>query len=1349
MPLRVLPALAAALLSVPAQAAAPWDGAPFAAEPAAIRAAAEALPPAIGPVDVLLDEATWRLDARGAATTIRRVVFRVLSADAATQVARIQVPWAPWRQARPELRARVVAGAQVEELSPSAISESPLPDSELRALSASLPGLREGAIVEQVVTIRDEAPLFEAGVVERAALAGSAPARVVRVRIEAPASLPLRAVARGVSAAPREAVRGGVRTIELERRDVAAAPPREPAAPRDGASSPQLLFGWGRAWSDVAERYGALVDARIAGADLSAPLAAALGGARPGRDETVRRVMAWVRERVRVVPCGLGGAPLAPAPPAETLRRGEGKWQDVAALTVALLRAAGLDAHVALAATDDVPAELPGLGLLERPIVRVDGGAALWADPVDRWSAPGRVALAAEGKLALVVRRGTRELVRVPASQPKDNASATTREIRLAELGAGGIVETRTLTGALAASERALRASFPGGAATLDEHYAREIMRGMLVAAEVGGDEARGELRVRLEVDGSAGVQTSDDEAVVPVAPDALFEPLAASLPVTEDTAATPRAADLELALPYRAEIRYHVIPPDGFRARPLPPDREERFGAATLVQRSVLERDGSITVTFRFDTGGRHLAAKDADALVRRVREIVRADDPRVAFERTGAALLAAGRVREAIAEMRRLGALHPREALHPLHLAVALVGLGYTDAAVAEARRAIALEPGRAWAHRVLAWALEHDAVGRLHGPGFDRDGAIAEYRRAKELDPSHAGGRAALAALLARDARGDRGGEAELAAAIAEYRALREETHSRAYDGGLLAALFSAGKWADATALARQMPASSERDALLVASGALQDGVPRAETEAAALGDAGRDALANASALLASTRRHALAAKLAEAASRGSPNAAELRTRAETLAALRPWEQARNQGDEAERLLRRLLVLAVNARDPAKEIGALVSHRVPDGALREAIVQGLPLPTSARTARGDEAMPPDVLLDVALSTLEVAREGEPGHGLRLRVRFRFSPAGRGAAVYLVREGGALRVLATDRAWPALGAEIVRLAGAGDAAGAARWLAWAREDVPGLPGDPASPAGILAALARPGAPLDAAGARRAGAALLAWADDRGETLPLLAPAPGDDAAARLALALARTEAARAAKRPAAALAAADDALAQDPASRDAFAAKAWALRRLGRAAEVDRAADAVLAHRPDDPEVLGLLASSRLLSGDLDGAAHTFRRLIDAGRATPPIYNDAAWLELFRGGATPLALDWARRAVEGSPAGERASQNTLAALHAALGQAGEAREVFLRSIEGKDKLDPEDWYVFGRIAEAWGLDAAARAAYGRVEPSKVDGAPDPSGPHELAQRALARLGPAPVPASAPAPRP
>jgi tetratricopeptide (TPR) repeat protein len=236
------------------------------------------------------------------------------------------------------------------------------------------------------------------------------------------------------------------------------------------------------------------------------------------------------------------------------------------------------------------------------------------------------------------------------------------------------------------------------------------------------------------------------------------------------------------------------------------------------------------------------------------------------------------------------------------------------------------------------------------------------------------------------------------------------------------------------------------------------------------------------------------------------------------------------------------------------------------------------------------------------------------------------------------------------------------------------------------------------------------------------------------------------------RADAARAANRPDAALAAAEDALAADPASRDGFAAKAWALRRLGRAAEVDRAADAVLALRPDDPEVLGLLGSTRVLLGDLDGAARAWRRLIDAGRAPPPIYNDAAWLELFRGGATPLALDWARRAVDGSEPGERASLNTLAAIHAALGQGAEAREVFLRSIEGKEALDGEDWYVFGRIAEAWGLEDAARAAYVRVTPSKVDGAPDPSGPQELARRAIARLGPAagaPVPPSGSAPRP
>jgi hypothetical protein len=50
-----------------------------------------------------------------------------------------------------------------------------------------------------------------------------------------------------------------------------------------------------------------------------------------------------------------------------------------------------------------------------------------------------------------------------------------------------------------------------------------------------------------------------------------------------------------------------------------------------------------------------------------------------------------------------------------------------------------------------------------------------------------------------------------------------------------------------------------------------------------------------------------------------------------------------------------------------------------------------------------------------------------------------------------------------------------------------------------------------------------------------------------------------------------------------------------------------------------------------------------------------------------------------------------------------------------------------------PEDWLVYGRIAQGYGLDDIARAAYGRIEPPKEDSA---TSSYALARKWLAGLG-------------
>lgn len=1365
----MIAALVASLAASLPATSAPWEAAPFTAEPAALAAAAEALAaPRGAPVDVLVEEGTYRLDARGAATFTYRRVFRPLGAEAARRWARVEHGWAPWHQARPEIRARVVSPqGEATVLDPATLAEqgaaggSPEVWSDRRVLGGPLPGVRPGSIVEEVTTLRDERPFFDGGVVHRFWMGQPSPIRLWRLVVEAPEALPLRWKALGIELRPVERVAGGTRTLVFERRDAPAAVRIDPAAPRDVPPAPVVLFGWGRSWREVAARYGALWERQLAGADVRAAAKAAIGG-RTGREEVVRGVLAWIHENVRYSGLELGDAEVVPAPPAETLRRRYGDCKDLSLLTVALLREAGIAARIALLDTgwQDLVPELPGLGQFDHAIVRVEGREPLWVDPTDRYTPPGRLPPSDQGRLALVTGPGQERLVRTPEPGPEENAAQVVRELHLAELGPGRVVERRTLTGALAAAERAYRERGPDGHADLlDERYAREVFRAeTFLGVEVKGErDLAAPLEVRVEADRSALVETVDDGAEVPVTPDPVFDPLPRFLTgrgqgeAEREEPLRPRSQDLVLALPYRYEVVYRVFPPDGFRARPLPADASERFGPATYTQRYAIEKDGSVTAAFRFESGGRRFPAADADALQRRVREIVRGRSPRISFERVAAALLASGRVAEALAEIERLMRAHPREAMHRLHLALSLLQLGLAGEAAAEARTAIALEPDRAWAHRVLGWVLEHDVVGRLHGPGFDRAGAIAAYEAARAKDPRHAGGRAALAELLAHDPSGVRHGPgADLPRAIEEYRSIRDELGDHHHDAGLLAALFAAGRHGEALALAREMSPGGERNAILVAAAAAEGGAAKGEAEADALGDGRREALRGAAGFLVRQRRHAPAAALASAAARGAPNAAELFAQAETFSQLRPWEKLRDEGDEALRTVKRLFVAVVASQDPAAELAELLPART-RGEARRTLEAGLPLTAAAaqRSLR-ESGVPRDVFLDLVLSKLEVVRDGDARRGLRLRVRSPFDPVERGSAVYLVAEGGALRIAATDVAWPLLGAEAERSAAAGDLATARRWLDWAREAVPGEEGDPSSPAGILSAL-RGGGEL--ASVQRAGAALAAFADAEGRTVAPLeaARAAAREPAERRALSFALCQAHRARGDARALLAVADELLAADPASRPAFAAKAWALRRLGERAALWPAADAILAHLPDDPDVLGMTGSMALLMGDAEGAARAWRRVIDAGRATPVVYNNAAWLELFRDPSGKNALDWARRAVDQGRQREHASQNTLAAAYAEAGKAAEAREIFLRSLEGGGPLGPADWYVFGRIAEAWGRKGAAREAYGRVEPEKEEGADDPASAYHLARRRLDHLGrPAAgdAPAATPPPR-
>src|ERR1700686_2354552 len=136
-----------------ANPAQPWDGAPFSVDGPALAPAPAKIEGDEGDdVVVLLAEASYSYDAAGRETYSQRLVYKILTAAAHESWSTVEESWAPWHQARPEIRARVITPDGAEHLlDPATISENgnaaDAPDmfEDGRVLRAPLPATRPGA----------------------------------------------------------------------------------------------------------------------------------------------------------------------------------------------------------------------------------------------------------------------------------------------------------------------------------------------------------------------------------------------------------------------------------------------------------------------------------------------------------------------------------------------------------------------------------------------------------------------------------------------------------------------------------------------------------------------------------------------------------------------------------------------------------------------------------------------------------------------------------------------------------------------------------------------------------------------------------------------------------------------------------------------------------------------------------------------------------------------------------------------------------------------------------------------------------------------------------------------------
>jgi transglutaminase-like putative cysteine protease len=1052
----------------------PWEGAPFTADPAAMALAAARFEGRDGePVVVLLSDQRYSFDAAGRETHTQRLVYRILSAGADASWSTVERSWAPGRQARPEVRARVITPEGVAHpLDPSMLTESgevqEAPDmfGDGRVLRGPLPATGPGAVVEQEVTVRDTDPFFDAGVVEVTEVAASVSVHHAHIVVEAPAATPLRWVARLLpSTPPREEVIGGdpgnrSRRMTFDYRELAADEEVELGLSPEVPRSPYLAFSTGRSWNDVARRYSEIVEQAIHGADL-APMIRAAGGPAASQIETINRLLVRLGE-IRYTGVELGQGGIVPRPPAETLRRKFGDCKDKAVLLIAALRALDIPAYAALldAGDDqqDVEQGLPGFGAFNHAIVVVPGTPSIWIDPTDRFARAGELPTDDQGRLALIASPTATGLVRTPEAEAAENRAVKTHEFFLADLGSARAVETDEYWGA---AERELRAFYTSQDPEQLRDAVADYVRKTYLAKDVTSYDHGNPLdlsrpfRLRFETRDTKRALTDEKGAAVAIQPSALFDQLPDEIASQgREKPGKARLADYYFSRPFTAESIYRIVPAPGFAPQPLPANRVRHLGTASLSEEYAAGAGGVVTATLRLESGKRRISSAEFEQLRTAVVEIAAARPTVVRFSQVGETDLAAGRVREAIAEFQREASVAPKKALPHCRAARALLAGGLGEAARQEAERATRLEPRSATAWRTLAWVLQHDGLGRRFAAGFDRAGAVAAYRKARSLDPDDELARAELAIVLEHDAQGRRyAGGADLAAAIAEYQALRAELKNRSMDDNLLIALLHAGRFAELQALAAEIDDTPDRDALRLAATAATAGAEAAVREAErrpADPAAQAPALEAAAQELVAMRRYDAAATLLARAAQQSHDAAAFLARADALRRARKHEEVPlPAGDPASAAKRFLLAALADPPAPDRMVGMLsrgLGESLSPAARRELVEA--PRRGTLQTVQLD-GLSGDVRQDLVLAAWRTSVQGDDQAGFRVEISSTVGENPGRSAFFVVPESGEYRIAGLGDAPATLGFEALRRLRARDLPGARQWLDWASEEV------------------------------------------------------------------------------------------------------------------------------------------------------------------------------------------------------------------------------------------------------------------------------------------------------------
>ncbi|MES2221942.1 MAG: DUF3857 domain-containing protein [Acidobacteriota bacterium] len=1360
----------------------PFEGAAFSMSASDIRTAAASVPSdKISDATILYEETDYLISEKGTLHFIHRIVYRIDTNNGVRGWAEAAMDWDPWYQNPSQINARILqTDGTFATLDPKTITDSPINSDEAesytstRIRKAPLPGISIGSIVEEVVSVDEKQPYFPDGTVYRYPFANGAFTQREKVVVELPSSMPFRdRITDLPQLSVQRSTNGAMRRVVYEQAQRPAIIYGDIELESTSTPIPMVEFSTGTSWAAVAKGYAALSDPSIRVDQIQSILPSVKGDSRMA---AIQELVKQLHKEVRYTGVEFDKAQIVPQPPEMVLKRHYGDCKDKATLLVTMLRAENIPASLALLSAGtgkDINPDLPGMDRFNHAIVYVPASGkdpALWIDATAEFNQVGNLPYEDSGRLALIIAPQTQALVKTPDPVPSDSVLIENRAFTLADLGSSHVVETSDTHGWMDATYRAWYGGPENKAATdaLENYGKTAYLAKSLVKVDHGdATNLNQPFHLTLTFDDARRGFTSLNDASVAVFPSSVVY----GLPAWIKTAPTPlpdnATAQQKLdraqrqsqrsptynIRPYLVEERYRIVAPAGFTLRGVPADRLTPLGPASLTEHYSQESPSIAIVDFRFTTNKSVITAQEALDFRDAVAQLYKRDTVMIDFAQTGTALLAEGKIKDALAADKDAVAKNPNSALPHIWLAQALLAVGVGDMARAEADRAVALDPKSPAALITQGWVLEHDLLGNRFGSGFDRSGAIAAYTKAIPVRTEDFDPRFNLAVLDEFNANGVRyASDANLTGAIAIYRELIADDLKKnlpevsQHRINLGYALLYNHDYSQLEKLIPDIPPGINPSALSIAVAVAQKDVSAGLASADHLNLSAEDrnkALLAAGDSLAQLGMYAQAASIL---SSGIQSGTDAPATARLIAMFKNMHRVPQQSPPVttpESAVYAQLNLMVSGHPNRAQLTSLLSRHAysNDAAFQRNLDKNLDGADFLHVVARNTLMSDIILRDVILGSTTFKTSGSDATGYRVISQTIGSAA---SHYFVVREDGTYRLVADNGDMAEVGNYALYALSHNQPALAKSILDWKRDLLHKGGGDdpfsgPLLPRFWTVGSVRPDA--DSSEAMRVAAiALLSGSMDIQPYLAQIVSARNNATGSRQTdfdLLLAKGYVGSGQPKPA--LRYVNSLLQQEPDSATALELASTAYSMSHDASAMKALLDPRLARRPTDPDLLRVQMSMFAAVHEFAASRKSEQSIIDSGQAVANDYNNYAWLGLFDNDLGAQITSAAQQANTLSRNSSFAYLHTLACIYAAQDKVTEARQVLSQATMAGNLGHPNSavWYVLGLLYEDYGLPHAALAAYNRVQAHEFDDHTyvDPESAYILAQKRIAVL--------------